>query len=115
MTGENAHRELEAHLQTYTDAVGAKEAGAPVSLEEARAAKEMLGMVAFQAYVPQCEVPDAFSEQFSRMVTGAASPTHALEALVGGEAIGRLNQVEGRVDPQKHAEVGDNAAATVQR
>ncbi|MBA4274557.1 MAG: hypothetical protein C0436_02765, partial [Alphaproteobacteria bacterium] len=70
------------------------------SLERTKAAKAMIAMVADAplgiSYVPRVVLPDALDEQFGRIRDGSASPTHALEALVGGEAIGRLNIAEGR-------------------
>ena len=92
------HRLFEEYLTVYLK--NPIRIGESVPHERTRAAKAMIAMVCDPPlginYVPQIELPPELEEQFMRIRDGAASPTHALEALVGGEAIAALHAAEGR-------------------
>lgn len=94
----NWHRLFEGHLTVYLK--NPISIGEPVPHDRTRAAKAMIAMVCDPPlginYVPQVELPPELKEQFMRIRDGIASPTHALEALVGAEAVGALNRAEGR-------------------
>jgi hypothetical protein len=92
------HALFERHLKNYTDTLPA--VGEIPSATHVCAIRAMIRMVADASfgnnYVPKnpeqfSEAFPALAEQFMRIREGSASPTHALEALIGGNAIGRSN------------------------
>ncbi len=97
---EQNHALFEQYLQRYRAHPSSLGARTPMPLDRVRAARDMIKMVCDPplgcCYVPRAALPAELEEQFQRIRDGIASPTHALEALVGAEAIGALNMAEGR-------------------
>jgi hypothetical protein len=97
---EQNHALFEENLKRYLACHPSSGARTSVPLERVRAARCMIKMVCDPpigcCYVPRATLPLELEEQFQRIRDGIASPTHALEALVGAEAIGALNIAEGR-------------------
>jgi hypothetical protein len=92
---------FEQHLSNFESFTATrKHLSSDSVLAQAKAAQSLIQLAADKPYgleyTPTMLLPTAIEEQLLRMKHGAASPSLALEALVGAEAIGMLNIAEGR-------------------